>query len=401
MGRIINRFTYDTEVIDVTLTQAMAVFMISWSWFIAGISIMAILLPWMLLILFPVISLYWMMLLYYRKSGSDLQRLDAVSRSPIQAMLAEAMDGGTAIRLFHQQKTFIDRFYNTMDSNSSALINFVSAQRWLGFRIELMGSTVALAAAILIVSLNDAFGIDTGLVGLLIIWSSHFTITLGFMIDSFAESEAAITSIERVDAMSQIPQERARVTDISNRPPSDWPSNGQLEFSNVCMRYRPELPLALDHLSFVIPAGKKCGIVGRTGSGKSSLCSVLFRLVEVESGTITVDGVDLGRLGLSDVRGRSNGLAIIPQDPYVVGNTLRQCVDPFGQSTDDDVMECLRAVRIATGADSLTFLDSVVEDGGSNYSVGERQLLNLARALLSKPKILVLDEVSFPPKHFG
>lgn len=145
------------------------------------------------------------------------------------------------------------------------------ASRWLGFRIELLGSIIVLASSILVISSNDVFGIDAGLVGLLILWSSNFTITLGFLVDTVAETEAAITAIERVDAMSRLPQEKPRTTDDSVVLPKAWPERGQLEFDNVCLRYRKNSPLALNGLSFKIPAGKKCGIVGRSGAGKVRL----------------------------------------------------------------------------------------------------------------------------------
>ncbi|GKY95413.1 hypothetical protein MPSEU_000502800 [Mayamaea pseudoterrestris] len=390
MGRIVNRFTYDMEVVDVSLTQNMSVLLISLGWYFAGVLVMAVILPYTLCAILPVTWLYWLLLLHYRKSGADLQRLDAVSRSPVQAMVAEALDGSASIRVFQKQVTFLLKYFRAVDDNTSALLNFVSAQRWLGIRIELLGSMVVLVSTSLVVCLNDVFQLSPGIIGLMVIWSSNFTITLGFLVDAFGEAEAAITAIERVDAMSRLKQENSMTTEEAKRPASSWPEKGALKFHNVCLRYRSGLPLALNNLSLEIPPGKRVAVCGRTGAGKSSLAVALFRLVEIESGYIELDGVDLGALGLSDVRGRANGMAIIPQDPFLAGSTVRQCLDPFKQSEDAEIEAALAAVRL----DDTISLDTPVHEGGSNFSVGERQLFNLARALLSQPKVLVMDEAT-------
>ena len=319
------------------------------------------------------------------------QRLDAVSRSPIQAMLAEGLDGASTIRVFRREQIFLKKFQNATDTNSSAMLNYISAQRWLGLRIELLGSIIVLVSCILVVTLNETLQLKAGFAALLIIWSSNYTITLQFLVDTFNEAEASITSIERVHAMCDLPKEKSMVTDESVSLSELWPQRGLVEFQDVKLRYREGLPLALDGLSFTAAPGERIGIVGRTGAGKSSTSVALFRLVELESGTIRVDGVDLSELGLSDVRGR---LGIIPQDPFLLSGTLRECLDPFGGSSDSQILDALKAVRLVPNNADEFALESRVEEGGANFSVGERQLLCLARAFLAKPRVLVMDEAT-------
>ena len=178
------------------------------------------------------------------------------------------LEGSMTIRVFQQVDTFIANFFTVSDKSSSALLNFISAQRWIGVRIEIIGSFVVFCSCTLVVTLNETLGLESGIVALLIIWTTNFTITIGFLVDYFAEGEAAITSIERVDAMTTITQEKSMVTDSEHQPDPSWPDKGKLEFKDVCLRYRKGLPLALNKLSFTIPPGKRCGVVGRTGAGK-------------------------------------------------------------------------------------------------------------------------------------
>jgi ABC-type multidrug transport system fused ATPase/permease subunit len=284
MGRILNRFTYDTDVNDVTLTQVISMFIISCSWYVASIVVQVAILPWSAFVLFPISGLYLLLMHHYRHTGPDLQRIDALSRSPLQSMVSECLEGSTSIRIFHQDRNFITKFENIVDVNSSALLNYVSVQRWLGIRMEVLGSLVVLTTSVLVVCLNEQLNTTAGLAGLLITWTSNFTITLNFLVDTFSETEAAITAIERVDAMAELPSERSMETETTfmedgssiKALSKSWPQQGLLEFKNVFLRYRDGLPLALNDLSFEIPAGKTCGIVGRTGAVRCVIISCPF-----------------------------------------------------------------------------------------------------------------------------
>jgi len=401
MGRLLNRFTYDAEIIDVALVWSMSMLLIALSWFLCALVVMLVILPWMILVMIPVSFCYWFIQIHYRKSGADLHRLDALSRSPLQAMLSEGIEGASTIRTFNKEDTFIRRFHVFSDRNTSAQMNFLSAQRWLGIRIELLGAVIVFVAGILVISFNGTLALGPGMVGLLIRWSSGLTTSLSFLVDNVSEAEGAVTAIERVSRMAETPQELDFDKKGGSIVDASWPSKGELEFRNVKMRYRPRLPLALDGLSFRIKAGQHCGVVGRTGAGKSTISTALFRLVEIESGKITVDNVDLSKLGLSDIRGRSNGIAIIPQDPFLFAGTLRECLDPFGLSSDENILDALASVRMLSRFSVRMldrkgggYLDSHVEEGGANFSVGERSLLVLARAILARPKLLLMDEAT-------
>uniref|UniRef100_A0A6V2H2N6 ABC transporter domain-containing protein n=4 Tax=Ditylum brightwellii TaxID=49249 RepID=A0A6V2H2N6_9STRA len=394
LGRILNRFTYDVEILDFTLIENMVEAMMSLAWFITSVSVMCSILPMIGAVIVPVTVMYFVLSNHYLNSGTDLQRLDVVSRSPIQAMLAEGVDGATMIRVFCQEQHFIFKFQTALDKNTAAQLNFIAAQRWLGLRVQLLGVLIVFSTSLFVVLFNDYLKLDPGLIGLLILWAFYFTITLDFWITAIANTEAALTSLERAVAVTKLPEEKPFLTEEGNEPSPTWPQKGQLDFEHVCMRYREGLPLVLTDLSFTISPGQRCGVVGRTGAGKTSLVTALFRLVEIDTGAIKLDGVDLSALGLSDVRGRPNSLSIIPQDPVLFSGSLRECLDPFGLSKDEDVLDALVSVRLAGDGDGYDVLDRVVEDGGMNYSVGERQLLCLAQALLNKPIVLVMDEAT-------
>lgn len=332
--------------------------------------------------------MYYFLQRFYVVTSRQLKRIESVTRSPIFSHFGETINGHTTIRAFGREDRFRLKLESHVDENQKSVFGSTVAARWLTIRLEIIGALVVLFATLFAVLARDT--ISSEMVGMSITYAMQITWTMSLLVSFTADVETNIVAIERVEEYANKPLEAAWET--QQRIKSGWPTKGAVQFENVDLRYREELNLVLKGVSFEILGGEKIGIVGRTGAGKSSLTLALFRIVEATGGRILIDGVPINKLGLQLLRSR---LTIIPQEPVLFCGTLRGNIDPFGKYSDDQVWATLERAHLKSfvKGTSLGLLYQIVE-GGENLSVGQRQLVCLARALLRKTKLLILDEAT-------
>eukprot|EP00026_Physarum_polycephalum_P000551 Phypoly_transcript_00552.p1 GENE.Phypoly_transcript_00552~~Phypoly_transcript_00552.p1 ORF type:complete len:1441 (-),score=206.09 Phypoly_transcript_00552:79-4401(-) len=389
VGRILNRFSRDTANIDSNLPTGLAPLMASGVTVVTVFVVVCFVTPFFLVPLLPLVYLFYFLYWYYMTTSREVMRLDSVSKSPIYALFSETLSGMSTIRAFQRVQDFIDTNNYKIDRNLRALYVLVGILRWFSLRFEFLCNAVVTLAALFCVlekqSLNPA------LAGLSITYAMQLTEELTFFLLQYVEVETNVISVERVAEYSDIPTEGSHEP-TSTRVPENWPEKGEIVFQDFCVRYREGLGLVLKGITAKINPSEKIGIVGRTGAGKSSMLLALFRLVEAASGAIYIDSIDISKIGLADLRSR---MAIIPQDPVLFTGTVRSNMDPFEHCTDTEIWNVLESVHMKYAIEILPGkLDCLVQENGDNFSVGQRQLLCLGRALLRKAKILLLDEAT-------
>jgi len=389
-GRLINRFTKDVEAMDVQLGQSIGAFLVCAISFAASLVVVCTVAPWFLIAIIPLGVAYWYIQHFYIQGSREMKRLDSVSFSPIFNHFGETLSGLTTIRAFGLAGSFVERNMRLLATSNRCWWPLQVANRWLGTRLELLGISVVFVTALLTAVFAP---VSAGLAGLALTSAMSMTSVLNFMVRQSSELEINMNAVERILDYESEGKEAAPVVP-GNRPPESWPSHGIIEASELYVRYREELDPVLKGISFLTEAFEKIGIAGRTGCGKSTLMMTLYRIVEPTSGGIWIDGVDTRAIGLRDLRSR---LALVPQDPVVFSGTVRSNLDPFSQFTDEELWGSLRKVSMVEAVeqfDGKSGLDSTISESGGNLSVGQRQLLGLARALLRNARILVLDEAT-------
>jgi len=393
IGRILNRFSADVGSNDDLLPQTMFDFLMTFFMVIGGIATAFSVLPFTLLALPPLMLYFFYLRGIFLTVSRELKRLEAMSRSPIFAMISESLSGIATIRANAALPYFRRQFETVHDAHTRAFFSFLAASRWLGIRMDGIMFLLTSACSVLAVFFHDVgwFDVDPAVVGLALTMLMQLAGTFQWCVRQSAEIVNQMVSVERVSAFSALESEAPLNCD-KDQSLNDWPVKGDIEVEDITLRYRPSLPPSLKNVSFVIRDGERVGVVGRTGSGKSTLVQALFRIIELEKGRIILDGEDISTIGLHKLR---TALSVIPQHPVLFsGCTVRENLDPFRKFSDSVIKSALEDVQMwdTVVKNDDKGLESLVAEGGSNFSVGQRQLICLARAILTKSKILILDE---------
>ncbi len=394
LGRILNRFSADIGITDETFPFTVYDFLVGLFIVIGGVVTAGVVLPFILLCIPPLLWIFFILRRTFVSTSRELKRLEGLGRSPIFAIMSESLGGIATIRSNAKIGYFKQKFQDAHDAHSRAYFAFIASSRWFAFKLDVLSFVLTAAASLLAVLFHDRkwFDVDPsiflGLALTLLIQIS--TTNFPWIIRQSAEVCNQMVSVERIMDFANIMPE-APLTTSCDKDVINWPDIADIVVENLTIRYRSDLEPSLLNVSFKVEAGQKVGIVGRSGCGKSTLVQALFRILEAENGRIEIGGINMSTIGLHKLR---RAMSVIIQSPVLFGGySVRENLDPFGDFEVQDIRKSLEAVQMLDVIDSLPQgLDTFLAEGGNNLSVGQRQLLCLARSLLKKSRILILDE---------
>lgn len=405
IGRIMNRFSKDIESVDQELTPcAEGVFTCVVSC-IAVLLLITVITPGFIFFAVIIGAFYYMVGYFYMSLSRELKRFESTTKSPIHQHFSESLTGVATIRAYGVETRYMKENLSAVDTNNRPFFYLWVANRWFAFRNDLVGSLVMLTSGIFV--LLSIGRIDAGLAGLSMSYAISFSENALWLVRLYANVEMNMNSIERLREYLEIEQE-APAEIPETKPRDSWPERGEISVHDVSLRYAPDLPRVIKNVSFDVEPNNKIGIVGRTGAGKSTIITAFFRFLDPETGSILIDGIDISKIGLHDLR---QAITIIPQDPTLFTGTIRSNLDLFDQYSDEEIYEALRrvnllsreelkdleaakALQVGENVNKFLNLETAVSEGGGNLSQGQRQLMCLARSLLKSPKVILLDEAT-------
>ena len=389
LGRIVNRFAKDVDVCDNTLPQSIKQLIVLVFDLFGIILLVIVLIPIVAAVILPFSVIFYLIQKFYVTTSRQLKRLESNTRSPIYSHFGETLTGSSTIRAFNMEDSFIADSETKIDLNQKCYFPSIMANRWLALATDMIGNVIIFAIVVFAITSDN---VDKEDVGIVITYALTITQNLNYLVRYTSEVETNIVAVERLKEYSDLKQEAPWKTKESDNMDKKWPHKGEVQFNQYAMRYRDGLELVIKGITCNIKGGEKIGIVGRTGAGKSSLTMAMFRLCEPAQGGMMIDGKDTVQLGLHDLRPK---ITIIPQEPVLFSGSLRMNLDPFNIYSDEQIWSALKLSHLHDFVSALDDgINHEIAEGGDNLSIGQRQLVCLARALLKKTRILVLDEAT-------
>ncbi|KAF2908344.1 hypothetical protein DAI22_12g177900 [Oryza sativa Japonica Group] len=389
IGRILSRVSSDLNVIDLDVPFTLSFSISATLNAYINLGVLCFFTWPILFIAAPIIIMAVRLQRYYSASSKELMRINGTTKSLVANHLAESISGAVTVRAFKQEGRFFARFLELIDNNASPSFHCFAATEWLTQRLEIMATTI-LSSSAFVITLLPQGTLSPGVAGMVLSYGLSLNMLFLFSIQNQCSLANQIISVERISQYMDIVSEAPDIVE-DNQLPVDWPSIGSIVLEDLEVKYTQDASPVLKGISCTFQGGDKIGIVGRTGSGKTTLINAIFRLVEPSGGKITIDGQDITTMGLHDLRSR---IGLIPQDPILFNGSIRYNLDPHGHFSDKQIWEVLGKCQLDEVINEKKGLDSLVVEGGSNWSMGQRQLLCLGRALLRRSRILILDEAT-------